>query len=88
MQDSKWETWVLCAELGAEKASRQLGSSLWFWDYWFPTGNQVLELNEEHKRTLDHQLANLQVSGPVNRLGMPFSIHYLAQGCFCSTGLP
>lgn len=32
----------------------------------------MIELTEEHKPTLDHQLANLQVSGPVNRLDMVF----------------
>lgn len=37
---------------------------------------------EEHKPTLDHQLANLQVSGPVKRLDMGFPILYLAQGWF------
>lgn len=69
----------VCKVMG-KRGSRQLGSSLWFLDCWFPTGNQVLELTEKHKSTLYPQLATLQVSGPVNMLDTPFCIFYLSQG--------
>lgn len=63
-----------------KRGSRQLGSSLWFLDHWFPSGNQVLGLAEKYKPTLPPQLAGLQVSDPANMLDIPFHIFYLSQG--------
>jgi len=67
-------------QVGGKRCSRQLGFSMCFFDYWFPAGNQVLELTEKHKPALDLQLTGLQVSDPANMPDIPFHILYLSQG--------
>lgn len=64
-----------CLQSGGQGVQASLVPRSGFWT----TGNQVLELTEKHKPTVDPQLASLQVSDPANMPDILFHMFYLSQ---------